>query len=710
MKVRYKDKFEQYILSIGMIVKNEEKFLPACLEALKPLMEAVPSELIVVDTGSEDRTVEIAKEYTDKVLFYEWNNDFAAARNFGLDRALGQWFMYLDADEQLVNPEELITFFNSKDKRDKYFSAEINICSFLDKEKKQTSNFSASRIFRMNMGNRFFGAIHEVPMRITPAKIFTKSYFEHYGYLYETEEDKKRKFKRNNDLLEIELEKSPDDIRLLCLYATSCPDEKRREVLEHGRELVKGQPDHYYFPEVYWRLTRELCRLGKFEEIPKVAEEYKSLTKEDHVGELEIAYNLTIANYQINQWDETIIAGERYLELYDKYMEGTLIKQDKASTVCERASYTVYTNIFPPIATALLGLGRFKDAFEMVLNTDLREISKENDTPLLLTTLKAVCGAGRLDWFVKADQWVKGFQLPPEQERPYITNFVNVYLQKADIFSYDAGETEIHTTFSDLIHCGMVNKDKEWDMLISQMAKDKKNLEDYGVVALYLSLKNQRDLLPLLKTVSVEMIQKWNIRLVTQAKKLGKLLAEYELDETFENNMLIRFWLADFETRLVNHCEDDYKLVLAHRIMKDMSWYVSHLYNEHLLTPEGICILSSVQQFAYWAGKALEAKSQENTKEYVRLLGEALRGCPEMADIVDCLLQEVQDNDEALKVKREQQELAQKIKGIVEGMILAGNKEDAQSILAQYELIAPNDPDIPALKAAILQQPSLSEI
>ena len=67
MKVRLSDRYNRYTLSIGMIVKNEEKNLRACLEALKPLREAVSSELIIVDTGSEDETVQIAKEYTEKV-------------------------------------------------------------------------------------------------------------------------------------------------------------------------------------------------------------------------------------------------------------------------------------------------------------------------------------------------------------------------------------------------------------------------------------------------------------------------------------------------------------------------------------------------------------------------------------------------------------------------------------------------------------------
>ena len=64
-----------------MIVKNEEKILRRCLEALQPILKNDDSELIIVDTGSTDSTVEIAKEFTDKVLFYEWTKDFSAARN-----------------------------------------------------------------------------------------------------------------------------------------------------------------------------------------------------------------------------------------------------------------------------------------------------------------------------------------------------------------------------------------------------------------------------------------------------------------------------------------------------------------------------------------------------------------------------------------------------------------------------------------------------
>ena len=100
-------------LSIGMIVKNEEKYLDRCLAAIKPILDSIDSELIIADTGSTDSTVEIAKKYTDNVFHFEWINDFAAARNSTLDRAKGEWYMFLDADEIFKSCNDIIHFFKS---------------------------------------------------------------------------------------------------------------------------------------------------------------------------------------------------------------------------------------------------------------------------------------------------------------------------------------------------------------------------------------------------------------------------------------------------------------------------------------------------------------------------------------------------------------------------------------------------------------------
>ncbi|NLL52873.1 MAG: glycosyltransferase, partial [Peptococcaceae bacterium] len=83
------------LLSICMMVKDEEKNLPRCLESLKPLMQQVDSELIIVDTGSTDNTVNIAKSYTERVYFHPWNNNFSEMRNITISYAQGEWILIL---------------------------------------------------------------------------------------------------------------------------------------------------------------------------------------------------------------------------------------------------------------------------------------------------------------------------------------------------------------------------------------------------------------------------------------------------------------------------------------------------------------------------------------------------------------------------------------------------------------------------------------
>ncbi|HHW13300.1 MAG TPA: glycosyltransferase family 2 protein, partial [Firmicutes bacterium] len=84
-------------IGLAMIVRNEEANLARCLESVAGLVD----EVVIVDTGSADRTEEIAHRYTDKVYRYPWDGDFSAARNHALAQASADWILSLDADEEL---------------------------------------------------------------------------------------------------------------------------------------------------------------------------------------------------------------------------------------------------------------------------------------------------------------------------------------------------------------------------------------------------------------------------------------------------------------------------------------------------------------------------------------------------------------------------------------------------------------------------------
>ncbi len=92
-------------VSVCIIAKNEEKHIEECLKRLRPCQ----FEIVVVDTGSTDRTIEIAREYTDKIFTHEWTNDFSEARNYAVSKASNDWVIMFDCDEYLekINVMEL---------------------------------------------------------------------------------------------------------------------------------------------------------------------------------------------------------------------------------------------------------------------------------------------------------------------------------------------------------------------------------------------------------------------------------------------------------------------------------------------------------------------------------------------------------------------------------------------------------------------------
>lgn len=90
-------------LSVVSIVKNEEEIFETALRSVQGA-----DEIIVVDTGSTDSTIEIAKKYTDKIFHFEWCDDFSKARNHAIEQATGDWIFSIDADHELLTPIEKI--------------------------------------------------------------------------------------------------------------------------------------------------------------------------------------------------------------------------------------------------------------------------------------------------------------------------------------------------------------------------------------------------------------------------------------------------------------------------------------------------------------------------------------------------------------------------------------------------------------------------
>ncbi|GAB4318493.1 MAG: hypothetical protein Kow0074_07730 [Candidatus Zixiibacteriota bacterium] len=248
-------------ISLCMIVKNEEEHLPRALESAKRLV----SQIIVVDTGSTDRTVEIAKSYGAEVYHHKWEGDFSKARNISMGYADADWILILDADEELV-AEDLPVIRQTLRETD-FRALSLSVYNFSRERQMYTSFLPSVRLFRRDLGAYYDGIVHnqlrfpteEGVLRI-PARIL------HYGYGL-TPEKMARKVERSRTLLEQQLRENPDNafahfnLAQLLRGADEKPTpEMMDKVIFHaGRAVDLTSPDEQNERHIHLMALHQLC-------------------------------------------------------------------------------------------------------------------------------------------------------------------------------------------------------------------------------------------------------------------------------------------------------------------------------------------------------------------------------------------------------------------------------------------------------------------
>lgn len=144
-------------VSLCMIVKNEEESLERCLASIADLVE----ELVIVDTGSTDRTQDIAQQFQARIFSFSWIDDFAAARNYAFEQATQQYIMWLDADDLLLE-EDRLKLLSLKEQLDPTVDS-VTMLYHLSRDQYGNSTFSLrrNRLVRREAEFRWFGAVHE---------------------------------------------------------------------------------------------------------------------------------------------------------------------------------------------------------------------------------------------------------------------------------------------------------------------------------------------------------------------------------------------------------------------------------------------------------------------------------------------------------------------------------------------------------------------
>lgn len=304
-------------LSLCMIVKNEEDCMDRCLKSVKPIVD----EMIIVDTGSSDHTIDICRSYGADIYSYPWHDDFAAARNFGLERATGDWVIWLDADEEVADEGlEQLEHLLSNTAVDLY---SVQLMNYYGKQISdyQVIQMAHPRIFRNGIGFRFKNPIHETlnveevlskdemetKMALAPIKV------RHYGYLDKVVRDK-QKSDRNLTLLLKQLRKQENNAWIHYHLASEYYRKKQYErSFQHvNRAIVLFLSDGLTPPSLLYKLKYSiLLSLGSFRGAYPAIEKAIQLYP-DYV---DLHFYKGIMLLFLNKREEAIKAFDRCIEL-----------------------------------------------------------------------------------------------------------------------------------------------------------------------------------------------------------------------------------------------------------------------------------------------------------------------------------------------------------------------------------------------------------
>lgn len=316
----------QILLTISILISNRPDTVRKCLDSVKPLLENVPSELILVDTGCGEQVRKIIEEYTDKIIDFEWCRDFSKARNAGLERAKGKWFLYLDDDEWFEDVTEIIRFFNSGEYA-AYGVGLYNQRNYLLLDGSEYTELLVGRMIRLEPDIRFIYRIHECFNRAPGYAKKLRVYVHHYGYIYKTPEEAQEHAKRNISLLLEERREQPLNMRHAVQLAQEYNAIKQREdslaiSLECIEKAEQGPVEEAHcLSSLYVNEINCYIELERYGEAAARGELHLKNKRTDALSKALIAGRITTAYMTLGNLEKCLEHAEYYWNIYRDYVK-----------------------------------------------------------------------------------------------------------------------------------------------------------------------------------------------------------------------------------------------------------------------------------------------------------------------------------------------------------------------------------------------------
>lgn len=672
------------LLSILMIVKNEQKNLDKILKALKPIKDRISTELIILDTGSTDKSIDIARIYTDKVYESEWDGNFANMRNKVISYAKGEWILMVDADEELIDYEELIRFLNS-DIHKNYNSASIKIRNIHSEDKSKYTLLNLVRLFRNTKDFKYVGSIHEQPKYEKP--IYNNiATFNHYGYMFIDEELKQKKFKRNRDLLLLQLQKNEDDpyvnYQLASTYIFGNYNQEAVYYMEKAYDIYKKYKK--YPPYIYSGLASLYLDLNEYKKCEYVCLKYIEIDNKN----TDIYYYLGYSQQKLNKLEDSLANFKRYMFLLNNY-EHTTQSNDLRSE-CNTIAFK--NNIEIEIIKTYYKLDDFEEVLNRCKNLNIKDIKKVY-YEMLMSLYKLEKINEILDLY-------KNTISSEIEKNEFILSLEHVLLNQNKHNKYETYKllTESNDNYSILNN---IRTGKAIDVDVCNRVLKEEKYPYYGEI-IYKCIKKDKniDLVELLNDVDILSMKNYFDYIV--GYKRDCILDLYEYMERVQNTLSLNklaIYKSISKSLFIGGGLKKEKYEKIFYMYINYSYdYLKQVYNDNLSDEELSKLISDEDDKFIIRFINIQNKKIYDKLNYIRSMKKILIENPLYKEIIEIEInnfkKEINESDEIIDIKRQYKILIEK--DINEGQLI-----EAKNKIFEYEQVFGKESKILNFKAII---------
>ncbi|MBM6724657.1 glycosyltransferase [Pseudoflavonifractor phocaeensis] len=685
-------------MTIGLIVKDEIRCIERCLKALQPLREAVSCEVIVADTGSTDGTREVAEQYADLVFDFPWINDFAAARNAVMDRASGDWFLSMDADETLDSDVTELTAFLNHPRAKEFTSAFLILNNYANPDDyEQYTPFEANRLLNMSTGLRFQGKIHEVwPDEALKNAVFLRqTILWHDGYIYNGTLTSAQKGKRNMALIERQLEVEPD--RLLYLLQAAESSYTTEQAIRYTRRMMEqlkkeGLEGNILGPSVY----RDAIRVAGEAGMPEYREwldEAMAAYPDSLYIQIDVSYMAMMSAQKDHDYAKLLAYGREYMAGIERMERGDFGPNGLRCGTIAAGNKGKRQAVAMSMAMAHARRREWADCLRLLEEYPVETMSAGNVGKWLNVAYFSWEYIDLTALFERAGKAFFGAE--PEEEDKKWKQCRDAFIARSNEMFFYVPPTDLEPdefypekpAYPLLVALGDCDLAYGAQVMLEEeprcVERAAERIEDWEILPFVVPLKVLSLHLPMPERffeIPVEKIAEYAGNL---ASKLGGQMIDL-LPDADAHSPMERLWSYDLHIGAIKFAdwekgEPEKLMALYRRFLRQSEQFLCWYYHPDILNQDMVRVLPGMHRFAWYCCQAERSLAQGDELAYVRNLRASLKNAPGMKRMVDFLLKRMEQRQKEKNAPPELLELAEKVR----------------QVLAQYQ---PDDPAVQALK------------